>query len=341
MLDIRDLVDASSSDRAEAAPSQIRFSLDGVPERDRPAIFREFFGREIIKYDLEPLADVPLDVDLILQALPGLMMMTGRAHGSRNRRTHETLAADPTDDLGLIVNLSGPLRVGHQKGEFILGDGEATLVGMGEVCDFTHLPPGDILALRIPRAQLAPHVSGIDDCCFRRIPTGTPGLKLLTDYVKVVQNAGGTNVQHLIAHHVYDLLAVMVGATHDVAIAAEGRGVRAARLSAVKHDIVRNLEQPTLSIASLARRHALTERNIQRLFEHDGTTFTEYVLMQRLARAHRLLSDPRRDCDKISAVAWECGFGDLSYFNRVFRRHYGLAPSDVRASGTRRLLLRN
>ncbi|WP_456732706.1 helix-turn-helix domain-containing protein [Bradyrhizobium sp. USDA 3364] len=28
----------------------------------------------------------------------------------------------------------------------------------------------------------------------------------------------------------------------------------------------------------------------------------------------------------MSAVAFEVGFGDLSYLNRAFRRHYGAAP---------------
>jgi AraC-like DNA-binding protein len=63
----------------------------------------------------------------------------------------------------------------------------------------------------------------------------------------------------------------------------------------------------------------------------EGTTFTEYVVAQRLARAHRMLIDPRCDGEKISTVAYDCGFGDVSYFNRVFRRSYGAAPSDVRA----------
>jgi hypothetical protein len=32
----------------------------------------------------------------------------------------------------------------------------------------------------------------------------------------------------------------------------------------------------------------------------EGTTFTEYVVAQRLARAHRMLIDPRCDGEKIS-----------------------------------------
>jgi AraC-like DNA-binding protein len=81
----------------------------------------------------------------------------------------------------------------------------------------------------------------------------------------------------------------------------------------------------------LAARHRCTPRCVQRLFEAEGTTFTAYVVSRRLARAQRMLTDLRLAEEKISTVAYSCGFGDVSYFNRMFRRHYGLAPSDVRA----------
>jgi len=83
-------------------------------------------------------------------------------------------------------------------------------------------------------------------------------------------------------------------------------------------------------VAALAVRHGCTPRFIQRLFEFEGTSLTDYLLAERLALAHRMLTDPRRDGDKISAIALDAGFGDLSYFNRVFRRRYGDTPSGVR-----------
>ena len=58
---------------------------------------------------------------------------------------------------------------------------------------------------------------------------------------------------------------------------------------------------------------------------------TEYVLDQRLALAHRLLSDPRRASEKIHRSRSPAGFSNLSYFYRAFRRRYDLLPSDVRA----------
>ena len=65
--------------------------------------------------------------------------------------------------------------------------------------------------------------------------------------------------------------------------------------------------------------------------EEEGTTFSQYVLGQRLMRAHRILTDPRFVDRSITSVAFDVGFGDLSYFNRAFRRCYGGTPSEVRA----------
>jgi len=316
------------------ASGSMRFSLKGVPEHERLPIFREVFGRTVLKYDLEPLPDTPFNADLKFQALPGLLMMSGRAHGSRNRRTRETLAADASDDIGLVVNLKGPLRVTHGEQELVLGDGDATLASLNEICSFTHRPPGDILALRVPRKHLAPLVNGVDDRYWRLIPNDVPALRLLTEYVKLAQDGQkvtGPELQHLVAGHVHDLMALVVGATRDGAETAEGCGLRAARLHAIKQDIARNINHPDLSVTTLAARHGCTPRFVQRLFETEGTTFTDYVLVQRLARAHRMLTDPRRAGDKISSIALDAGFADLSYFNRAFRQCYGDTPSGIRA----------
>lgn len=72
-------------------------------------------------------------------------------------------------------------------------------------------------------------------------------------------------------------------------------------------------------------------RHLHRLFENEGVTFSEFVIKERLTRAHRMLVDPRFVAQPISMVALTVGFGDLSYFNRCFRRQYGMTPSDARA----------
>ena len=70
--------------------------------------------------------------------------------------------------------------------------GEATLLSLEELCSFTHRPPGDILALRVPRRPFAPLIRGnVNDCYMRRIPHDTPALQLLTGYINNAQNGDG------------------------------------------------------------------------------------------------------------------------------------------------------
>jgi AraC-like DNA-binding protein len=143
-------------------------------------------------------------------------------------------------------------------------------------------------------------------------------------------------LQRMAVGHIRDLVATAVGAAGDAAALAEAGGIRAARLYAIKTDITRRLASHDLSVTAVAARHGVSPRYVQALFETEGTTFSEFVRGQRLARAHQLLDDPHRLRTQISEIAFEVGFSDLSHFNRDFRRRYGVAPSDVRAAAIRR-----
>jgi len=315
----------------------VRFSLHDAPERERPNIYRDFFARSVMGVDVEPFGETSFDARVILQPLAGLQIFSGCVHGSRNRRT-PALLADGRDEFTLFINLGGPYLISQGAGELLLDDGAATLVSTGDRCSFMHHPPGGVLCLRFPRTALGALVDGIEDLCLRPIRAGTPALRLVTEYVRLSREeptfADGP-LQRLFVAHVHDLIASALGASREGAEVVQHRGVRAARLHAIKQDIARNLDRADLSVGALAACHGCTPRFIQRLFETDGTTFTEYVLDQRLAHAHRALSDPSRWAEKISAVALDSGFGDVSYFNRMFRRRFGAAPSDVRAQAQR------
>ena len=130
--------------------------------------------------------------------------------------------------------------------------------------------------------------------------------------------------------YVYDLMALALGATPEAAAIANGRGMRAARLNAVKADIAANLTAHDLSVAAVALRQRVTPRYIHMLFDGEGTTFSQFVLAERLAYAHRMLLDPHHAHQSIGAIAYAGGFGDLSHFNHAFRRRYGATPSEVR-----------
>ena len=94
----------------------------------------------------------------------------------------------------------------------------------------------------------------------------------------------------------------MLGPSREAAEIAGARGARAARLRIIKADILGNLGND-LSVTVVAARHRLPVRYVQRLFEDEGITFTEFVVEQRLLQARRLLADPNRRDRSIALIA--------------------------------------
>jgi AraC-like DNA-binding protein len=107
----------------------------------------------------------------------------------------------------------------------------------------------------------------------------------------------------------------------------------------IKADIRENLGGPDLSIVAVATRYAVTSRYVRMLFEGEGTSFSRYLLGQRLEHSRRMLLNPRYAACTITRIAFDSGFNDLSYFNRAFRRQYGAAPREIRALMTEGLEL--
>lgn len=61
---------------------------------------------------------------------------------------------------------------------------------------------------------------------------------------------------------------------------------------------------------------------------HTGKTLSQYVNDIRLARAHERLVHTD---STIAEIAMDCGFQNVTYFNRLFRTRYGCIPKSVRA----------
>lgn len=312
----------------------LRFSTEELPERDRVGAWREIFGRTVVKLDIEPLPARQFYSENAICMLPGLGVLFGSC--SAVHLSHPLqLAVD--DDLSFMTGRTGPWTASQLGRNPVLGTGDGVLMWNAEVGSMTLPSDGPFVTFRVPLNAIAPLVPDVGAVVARRVPADCEALRLLARYLEVLdaRSLATPELQHLAATHVHDLLAVALGATREAEDVAKGRGVRAARLRAVKADIVENLGCQNLSVDDVAMRHRISPRYVQMLFEDEGTTFTQFLLGQRLARAHRMLTDPRWTGRSIAAVASSAGFGDLSYFNRVFRRRFGATPSQVRHASAR------
>lgn len=316
-----------------APPQLMRFSTEMLPERDRVAAFREEFARQILSLDVLDFSggNPRLDVTFLKLGAIG----AGRCVGSKSEFIRDARHyKDGVDDFQLIVVASGQLRVRQAGQDHVCGPGSAVLLHYGQLYRGGTLNTGHVRNVAVPAAALKDLVAHPEDRVGRLMRPG-PALHLLDGYLQsltTLEEAPSADLGHLIGLHLLDLMAAAIGPTAEGREIITARGLKAARLHAVLAEIARHFANPALDVDGVAGRLGLSRRSVQRLLEETGRSFTEHLTEHRLQRAYAMLSDPACSHLRIIDIAFAAGFGDLSNFNRLFRRRFGDTPSGARVS---------
>ncbi|MFD2331036.1 helix-turn-helix domain-containing protein [Cohnella sp. GCM10020058] len=84
----------------------------------------------------------------------------------------------------------------------------------------------------------------------------------------------------------------------------------------------------SLSLHALAERHGLSAKSFSYLFrKHTGVFPIDYLIQHRMKRAQELLTMSDA-C--IKQIAASVGYEDALYFSRLYKKHFGMAPSQSR-----------
>jgi AraC-like DNA-binding protein len=307
----------------------LRFSTDDFPEHKRVEAYREIYSRTITKHDIEPIGDGPFHFEASLCSLPGLGLATSSM--SPGRRIHGRQHIEG-DDFLLGIALSGGCIVEQRGCEAVIRKGEAVLLSAAYPANVVIAATARSISMRVPHSVFGSKLADLDRLS-RRIPGTIEGLRLLTGYVGSIWNADVLNdpaLHDIVVTHIHDLTRIALGAKGDARRLAEERGAAAARRAAILRAISTRSADPSLSANSVAVTLGITPRYVHLLLEETGRSFTHHLLERRLEKAVALLRDAQWGDRKISDIALEAGFVDLSYFGRAFRRHYGVTPSDIR-----------
>ncbi len=227
----------------------------------------------MLRLDTEPLPDRPFYTHATVRPLPGLSVIWSSSSPVRIGRTTQ-LISDGNAEV-ILQWSTGTASVEQLGRAFVLDPGDAVLLSCSDPGDVTLHSDCEAISLRLTRKALGSLLRDAPHACFvRPIRGDLPALKLLRHYLVFLREEASQlspELQQLAVPHVYDLLAIAIGATRDAAETAKTRGVGAALLCAIKADIGTNLTSGDLSVADLAARLLVT-RYIQILFEREGTT---------------------------------------------------------------------
>ena len=184
----------------------------------------------------------------------------------------------------------------------------------------------------VPQSALLARTIDARAAVARPLSSSGAGVLFRNFATALAQAAPGLSVpEGMLAGNIFiDLLALALGANDDGREAARP-AARRVLFEHVGAQIRSMISDPGLTISAAADSVRMAPRTLQTLFQNNGTSFSAFVIEQRLLLADRLLT--RSATLSVTEIAYAVGFSDLSHFSRSFHRRFGLTARDRRSEG--------
>ena len=308
--------------------ASVDFTTDGLRPHEQYDAWRGWHNRTF-----EGSAGTPAKDGFLAKSsavtMDGLALVRIAMPAARVLRTPTLIRRNPVDHWAINMGLWATTHLTTGGTTLEVPARSAFVVSLADEM-VSERGPDERLQLYLARdsfRDLAP----VLDAARGAIITGPLGT-MLAEYLELLdRNLGridGANAARL-RDAIGATVAACVSPTAD-RIAAAGRHLDLGRLERVRRVVRQELRSPLLEPAMLSRRIGMSRSALYRLMENQGGV-SRYIRRQRLLESHAVLSDP--GCAKsIAAITEEFCFSDAADFSRSFRREFGLAPSDVRAT---------
>lgn len=231
----------------------------------------------------------------------------------------------PDDSFFVSCALEQEARMEQGGRRAVQREGDLLLYGSAQPFRYEFLKPYRLLVVKLPRSLLQSALPRADDLTAIPIHRGSALGSIASSLVREVGGLDTVLSTHL-ARKMGNTLVDILAAAFDASLRSADDGPSQRVLRRAQALMLGFLDDPDFDLDRAAALVSVSPRTLFRAFAHAQTTPMRWLWGERLALAHRLLSDRKEG--QVAEIALSCGFSDFSQFSRSFRRAYGMRPSD-------------
>jgi AraC family transcriptional regulator, positive regulator of tynA and feaB len=306
------------------------FSTQFSAPNERFEVWREAICRTFVALQPEISNLSAFSAKIKTVPVAGLLLSDVSASAQIVQRRRDEIRRSSTDMLFLIRQISGSCDIRSDSGVAQMAEGDFVLVDPHLPYDLQFGENFHQHCVQIPQWWLRQRVNDerrlmIGHCISSTMPIS----RILGATVDQLVEAGECRQSQIDISEVFvDVLLRSLESTSrsmEMTSADERQGA-----SRVFQYIAQNYQNEYITPSSAADALGCSVRYVHKVCAMSGVTFNKKLVDARLSEAARLLRDTPPSSVKISDIAFQAGFGDLSHFCRSFKSRYGVSASEYR-----------
>ena len=327
-------------------------SIDTLPQPRREAAWRDAVCDTFVRLECKPERSAPMHGRLEAGQLGDLHVARVTSSPQQVERTR--LGAAQDDQAFVLVSLQyrGSTVVRQGDNEAVLTPG--CLAFYDTARPYTLRLPNDFdqIVLHLPRDMVDASVPRGLDHMAQKLSASNPFAQTiiaLGPQLLNMMNSARPAMAARTAAAAVELIALALdsldtssemggtdgagGSLGALADSPKATGAAADALTWRARELIgRQLDDTALTPTRLAGQMHVSLRRLQEVFQRQGTTLSDCIWDARLEFARGLLAVAAPRQESVSTIAMRSGFSDVAHFCRRFKQHYGMPPSEYRAS---------
>lgn len=273
-----------------------------------------------------------IDGSVVENTLGAVGISNGEASGHRISRRKAAPARNGEESFLVKFVMSGSIDATHRHRRRRYKPGEVLILNGAEhfSCDVAH--PTQVTMLKVPCHVLRARLPWIDDACISDWPSRSSISRDVAQFVRGI-NLGRHRRGTLAALEgsCVDLLTTMLDSgRRDVAGGEGSEEIGFLIIERLRTFLRLNLGKLGLSAADAAVAFRISERQVQKMFQREGSTFGRELMDARLDHANSLLASAGNQGLSINEISFRCGFASQAHFSSRFRDRFGMSPRERR-----------
>ena len=245
-------------------------------------------------------------------------------------RSRRRIRQAPNDCFLVSIQCRGMGSVTQEDRVAELGVGDFAIYDASQPYELRFREPFEQLVLRLPRHYFSHRIACPERLTALAFRSSQGPVSIVSNFIShLYRQLHGLDSASTAAVHqaLVDLLIAALAGTSTRGMFTSNQLVMRQR---IKSFVETRLSDPCLNCTLVSEAHGISVRYLNKLFENDDVSLSEWMWARRLDRARVSIESSQTTGQSITQIAYDWGFKDPAHFSRAFKARYGEPPSAYR-----------